>query len=586
MVRWFNPLLLLDTARQAVASALFGQYADRRLVHAALDTRSDNECTARYDFSSTIVPDNEGNIWFDYVADLGDGFDSTYAIAYLLGQRLLEIDGEGELPRGQLLVMGGDQVYPTATRENYKERFQFPYESAFPDSQSAEANHPAVFLLPGNHDWYDGLVLFLAKFCRGRSASLGSWRAIQHRSYFAIKLPYNWWIWGIDTQLTQDIDLPQANYFVAVARRIPENAKIILCSSVPSWLKADEANNDEFYRGVEYIANIAKDESPSSRILAVISGDKHHYSRYSADQSGPQFIVSGGGGAFLHPTHQLSDTIRAKWQKQWTTLCLKTAPAAGHKAVKAAACYPSKENSQKLLYRNFYFVVRNPEFCLTLGALYALSALILMIRHIRTFDSLPEFGLGLFGATCHYARAILISPEFFVLAAGFLVIFFKYADGRTRAQKFLLSVPHAACHILIALMAASFIPPLNVLVLGIEPETLGSFLVSTFEISLITGFFGGFVWGAYLLFSCRTYGRHTNDAFSAMRLNKYRNFLRVRISKNSATIFPIGLDDTPHRSSWRVNANARHGNQDEPAFVPKHPLRIRLIEGPVSVLTS
>jgi hypothetical protein len=33
-----------------------------------------------------LQPDEEGAIWVDFAADLGDGFDSTYAVASLLAQ--------------------------------------------------------------------------------------------------------------------------------------------------------------------------------------------------------------------------------------------------------------------------------------------------------------------------------------------------------------------------------------------------------------------------------------------------------------------------------------------------------------------
>jgi hypothetical protein len=57
----------------------------------------------------TFTPDNEGAVWIDFVADLGDGFDSTYAMGCLLAQEQIEFEGK-PLPRGQLLVMGGDEV--------------------------------------------------------------------------------------------------------------------------------------------------------------------------------------------------------------------------------------------------------------------------------------------------------------------------------------------------------------------------------------------------------------------------------------------------------------------------------------------
>ena|ERR1700704_3074549 len=38
MVRWFDPVLLLKLLNNVVLSSIFGQYADRRLIIAALDT--------------------------------------------------------------------------------------------------------------------------------------------------------------------------------------------------------------------------------------------------------------------------------------------------------------------------------------------------------------------------------------------------------------------------------------------------------------------------------------------------------------------------------------------------------------------
>jgi len=103
--------------------------------------------------------------------------------------------------------MGGDQVYPDSSRANYRDRLLFPYSLAFPDTGTGTAYTP-VFLIPGNHDWYDGLVMFLGMFCKKEDAKLGNWRARQQRSYFAIKLSKDWWVWGIDIQLSEDIDQP------------------------------------------------------------------------------------------------------------------------------------------------------------------------------------------------------------------------------------------------------------------------------------------------------------------------------------------------------------------------------------------
>src|SRR5918911_1921835 len=79
-VRWLAPGELLRTAVKVVLSSLFADYADRREVQAALPATT-----------VTIVPDADGGLWFDYVADLGDGFDPTYTVACLLAQPHLDI---------------------------------------------------------------------------------------------------------------------------------------------------------------------------------------------------------------------------------------------------------------------------------------------------------------------------------------------------------------------------------------------------------------------------------------------------------------------------------------------------------------
>jgi hypothetical protein len=53
----------------------------------------------------------EDDLWFDFMADTGDGGNSSYAVARLLAQpsiRLTRGDSVLTLPRGNLLLIGGD----------------------------------------------------------------------------------------------------------------------------------------------------------------------------------------------------------------------------------------------------------------------------------------------------------------------------------------------------------------------------------------------------------------------------------------------------------------------------------------------
>lgn len=54
------------------------------------------------------------DFWFDFMADTGDGGNSSYSVARLLAQPSLRASNNGsllKLPRGNLLLIGGDLAY-------------------------------------------------------------------------------------------------------------------------------------------------------------------------------------------------------------------------------------------------------------------------------------------------------------------------------------------------------------------------------------------------------------------------------------------------------------------------------------------
>ena len=69
-VRWFSPGVLARSGIKVVLAGAFGDYLDKRELQTAfsagltLDARADAE------------------LWFDFVADSGDGFDATYTVAW------------------------------------------------------------------------------------------------------------------------------------------------------------------------------------------------------------------------------------------------------------------------------------------------------------------------------------------------------------------------------------------------------------------------------------------------------------------------------------------------------------------------
>jgi hypothetical protein len=139
----------------------FGKFADKREIQ--------REPQLGMDYSAA-----PGDVWVDYLSDTGDGWEATYTMAWLLAQESLDFDVQA-LPRGRILLLGGDQVYPTAEPVAYEDRFIGPFAAARPKSDAVDK--PELYAIPGKHDWYDGLASFCACSARARDASASGARA-------------------------------------------------------------------------------------------------------------------------------------------------------------------------------------------------------------------------------------------------------------------------------------------------------------------------------------------------------------------------------------------------------------------------
>lgn len=578
MAHWFSPWLLIRLLNNVITSSMFGKYADRRLIVAALDTVDAPEHMRRAaSMKSAFTPDERRAVWLDFVADLGDGFDSTFAVASLLARKQLELSGE-KLSRGQTLIMGGDEVYPAANEKAYRNQLWQPYNWAFPDHDKKANNGVPVFAIPGNHDWYDGLVLFLAYFCREKPFHLGSWRSRQRRSYFAFQVTETWWVWATDIQLADNMDQPQADYFKIVAARMNENSKIILCSAEPGWLYTD--TNNKSWSIMDYALGIASEANKGHSIPILISGDTHHYSRYAAED-GTQFVTSGGGGAFLHPTHQLEEEIKLKWIGKDRTLKLGRRGGEPAETAKEAACYPSMQVSQRLNLRNVLFAFENWDFSLLMGVVYWLVGVAVGVRdHLDIYLIVALiFGASIIGYTVKQEQPKLTDEKYAKA---------KRTEKERRQAQLVLgsSALHAASHICLALWWASAVAEWNDANLIFQDRWfgvwiwLGALLVQMGTVGVLVG---STIFGLNLLITCRWLRMNRNDAFSAFRLGGYNNFLRLRIVDEQLEVFAIGLDNVPERDGWKSNpsSNPLHGGQrdpDKPIFVPITDLQPHLIE--------
>ncbi len=565
MVNWYNIKQLASTGVKTVISGIFGNFADRREMEAALST----EATPPPDFS------DHKELWIDYVSDLGDGFNSTYTVAHLLAQP--EVDAnDDKLKRGDILVMGGDAVYPTPEADEYRNRLQGPYNAAFPwISKEAAAR---LFVLPGNHDWYDGLTNFLKLFCQGRS--LGNWLTEQRRSYFAIKLPFDYWLLGIDVQLNADIDLPQISYFRKIAEQeFKPETKIILCTAEPSWVYKSWNKNDKSHSRIQFFIErvlLGKDcdyhnKNKDIHIAAILTGDLHHYSRYEASLYAglkSQLITAGGGGAFTHPTHLLKESMAINDEGAQATL---------------KASFPSFAQSKKLAWRNLIFPYYSPSMVLFLGFFHLFTTWFLQSGNPGgptfmelasklplQFDQLGEFLMLIVRSIRHSPSVVLLN---LLLLFG-LVLFTDTVTGRGKLN-YLAGFVHGVVQLISLYMLIWVFSVINLGGFSMGINRLDQIGLFTIEMGIGGGLVSAFIFGVYLLVSALVLKIHPTESFSSFRWTGYKNFLRIHLHKNGVSIYPIGIKKVV--KNWRDV-----GSPEEPSFTGDK-IEYSLIDGPIKL---
>ena len=106
-----------------------------------------------------------------------------------------------------------------------------------------------------------------------------------------------------------------------------------------------------------------------ARICAVLAGDLHHYSRYTAKDVGTSFFTAGGGGAYFAPTHILKNSRKINWLGEKIELKLKSQIKKG-KSTGRPACWPSRGTSRRLSFMTLAFPFRYYGFAVCLGFFY------------------------------------------------------------------------------------------------------------------------------------------------------------------------------------------------------------------------
>ncbi|WP_328549536.1 metallophosphoesterase family protein [Streptomyces sp. NBC_00366] len=310
---WLSPKTLW-AARNGVLASWFGDPTGRTRSRWVAQRQA-----AGAPADKVIRREDADRFSFMVIGDTGEGDDPQYAVV------------PGFLKVGQgtdFAVIASDVIYPVGSADDYATKFFRPYQDY----------RAPIYAIPGNHDWYEDLGAFMRVFCedapplapepaarpltrawaRGllwhrprpkdgqrldearQLRSEPDQRAVQPGPYWAVDAgPVR--IIGIDTGLLGTIDAEQGAWLREVSK--DPRPKILITGS-PLYVDG-EHHPCTIEGGNGTVDDIVRD--PEHHYVAAIGGDIHNYQRYPVQVDGRtiQYVVSGGGGAFMHATHTI-----------------------------------------------------------------------------------------------------------------------------------------------------------------------------------------------------------------------------------------------------------------------------------------
>jgi hypothetical protein len=559
-IRWYGATSLLGHFRNFIASAIASESVDSRDWMRPLTPQQMLENVVGVlglPNRGTLLESIERPLWIDWVADTGDDRDVSQAVGRMVfGEYTIDDDGQTiTLPRGDILLFGGDTAYPVATADEIHSRLLQPWNEVLRESVDVRKTPRVLLGIPGNHDWYDGLdgfarffrrrmdspeprdpargpqslpqprrarsvgllarVLHLDElgeivqlfagafrgiraFWRGRGIrrrgrlTLHGYEAVQESSYWALPLAPGLDLWGVDRQLG-GLDYRQRGYFRNRREDVGKDAGIWFVAPDPAI-----AFGEPWELGERMLA-ACQLSLEDDRVLYQC-GDMHQYERRAQNES--LHVIAGGGGAFLHGTRIVADPKPA------------------------AAAYPDGPTTRRLALQ--------VPFRLMLGrAGYLIHMAAFLVGTL-------ELGVG------WHSRLRLVVTSGILTA---LIVWGLYAiAGHKRAHPgrvLLLAMPFGLTLGLLP-MGLSFLMRESVKFIPLLERDTGITLVYAFAAALLFGTF---------LSLCALGGLEMQQVFTVLGHPGFKHFVRMRISPDGTIdAWVVGKDDPlQHEGPWLID---------------------------------
>ncbi len=507
------------------------------------------------DTAKSLSEAMDGDLWVDFVADTGDCSSVSHAVAKIIFEDY-DVDDPAEpggrlvLPRGRLLVFGGDTAYPVATDLEIHNRVIVPWNRVL--RKAHDGKHRVMIGIPGNHDWYAGLDGFGRMFRRRKGElsrasrfdtdqtdekgqighfvqwveafrvgkfvgkrhvlPLEGYTPVQSASYWALRLAPGLDLWGPDRQL-RAVDFQQRTYFAEA--RSQEGGGVILVMADPA-----HAFLEPSHAGQEILR--ALDVSLETDGVFVLTGDTHHYCRQHFGKG--LHVTAGGGGAFLHPAR---------------------IDRAGLPTPEAE--FPGPKASLALALQIPFQIAHGRSGVLIHAAIALLY--------------LPTFGVDLVRGSASPNAAGITA----LVAALVLFLIGGWRVGKAVRIGALAALTGVLIGFVPFVLAA--VAPVGLRKLGLAPH--GSFGLALVFAAAI--YLGTLAFGAFLT-ALTIFGLELHQAFSALAHPGYKHFVRLRVRKDGSAVDgwvlgrvdPLGARDSVvlvDRFTWK---NPRAAAATEP----------------------
>ena len=514
-VSWFSASILIQTLIDLYTSSKANDHREEDAPYEALylDHLEDNY--------------EDGSFWMDYISDTGDGFNETLSVLYkcLQDQKIQN----HELRKGNIVFFGGDEVYPVASSENYANKLFGPL-------MTAQGLHKVTKTKNDTSDSKSSCaedIKYFKNFCNTKKTFNKHNNEEEWNVILGIAQPY-WFQKSVDKE---DKLFTVVDHFIS----------------------------ELFINNNPYLVNIEKPGKKGTKIKyklkrfiklkLILTGDIHHYTRFNlklneklntygsekkfqATKNPPidphlNLITSGGGGAYSYPTHYLEDKVNNRaFQSK-----------INNQSIHLVNYYPKAyESHQEMPTASYSIITENFSFIL-FPLLMNMLCWLLFYNYIPLFINVPVV-LKINHFPLMLGFHVLGYYGFSYLLANALDKYFHYIPTYHKFSWNIMVILFALINMGIFLLGgyfqnafiSTFKYPINDLLIQFKIGILFSIIV--FSCALINTI----LFGLYLYLCNSLFRLHDNEVFSISKVNKFKNYLKIKIDKDNITVFPIGID--------------------------------------------